>query len=468
MPGSQSTVPAAPCRFVGREKELRALDEAWARRPGLVVVYGRRRVGKTRLVTEWLRLRGARSVYYLAHLSSHGHNLKRFAQRAAEQLGDPLIARLSPTSLGDLLAILARAGVEVVVIDEVTYWIRAAPIVLSELQEFVDHYLPGSRMLLVLTGSLVGVMEHEVLGGGSPLHARAATRLKLEQLEFRYLREFVPRWSSVDRVRLYAVVGGIPFYLCLVAGAESLEEALRRLIVGPGAPLREEKDMLLREELRDPHVYNAVLSALARGYDTPYRVAQATGLDPSHVSKYLHVLAHLSIVEKRVPLFKKKGRYAIRDPVIRSWFGLVEPVLELLEIGEEGRALEKIASMLDQYAAATWEDLVRQHLLRLYAPRGYQRAGFLEHRGEELDVAILDEAGKRAIVAEVEWSTLSLGEAERLRRTALEKAYRLLPGGYSVEGAYVAARGLRGGPRPPWLLLPGDLDSPAGVGAEAS
>ncbi len=456
----ESRVPEQPgvCSFVDREEELEALDRAYRERPGLAVVYGRRRVGKTRLIWEWLKRRRVKAVYFLAHLSSHEHNLKMLAERAAGQLGDPLIAKVTPRSLGDLLTLMARSGADVVVIDEFTYWVRAAPRVASELQEFVDTQLPSTGLLVVISGSLVGVVERKILGGGSPLYARARLRLRLHPLKYRDAARMLSRMGPEDRVRVYSLVGGIPFYLCLVAGPRNAGEAVWRLVIEPGAPLRVERDLLLREELRDPHAYNAILSAIARGHTTPARIAAVTGLDPSHTHKYLAVLEALEFVSRETPLFKRKGRYRIADPILRSWYGLVEPVSELLELGLAREAFKAIMARLDEHVAPAWEELVKLHLLEAWAPEGYTLAGRLEHRGEELDVALVNTVERKAVVAEVKWSHLTLREAEALRRTAASKAYRLLPKGYTVTETYVAARSVSGGEGADWIITPANIE----------
>ncbi len=429
------------CPFTDRNKELHALEQAYENRPGLVVVYGRRRVGKTRLIAEWLaRLAGKKHVYYLAHLSSHDHNLELFAERAAQQLGDPVLARTRPRNLATLITLIERGGAEVIVIDEFTYWVRSSPRVLSELQEYIDLYLGESNVLLIVSGSLVGVMEKSVLGGGSPLYARASTRLRLGELPYKYVQRIVPGLSSSDRVRLYALVGGIPFYLCMARRANSVVDIVEGLLVSPGAPLLYEKDLLLREELRDPHSYNAILSALAKGYDTPSKISQVTGIEPAHIHKYLSVLEYLGFVEKRTPLFKKKGKYTIRDPVLRTWYSLVEPVLELIEIGVFEKAIAYILSRLDSFTSPVWESIARQHLLSLYAGKGFTLPGFLEHKGVEVDIVVLNTRDRQAVIGEAKWGRLSRREAERIRNEAFRKAAQLLPREYSIVDTYVAAR----------------------------
>ena len=450
------------CRLVDRRVELEALNRAYRKRPGLMVVYGRRRVGKTRLIREWLSgFVEGKSVYSLAHLAGHTYNLRMMAERAGAQLGDPLLAELAPDRLDVLLELLARAGVEVVVIDEFTYWARSSPRVLSELQVFVDERLESTGLLVVISGSLIGVLERAVLGGGSPLYARARWRLRLSPMGFEWLRGFVPQMTPEDRVRLYALVGGVPFYLCLAREASSLEDVVDMLFLDPAAPLGYEKDLLLREELREPHTYNSILSAIARGYDTPSRIAQVTGLEPGHVHKYLSVLESLGMVERETPLFRRRGRYRIADPILRTWYTLLEPVNDLIELGRQEEARRAILSRMDEYTAPTWEHLVKAHLTRLLAGEGYTLAGRLEHRGEEVDVALVNPEEKRAVVAEAKWSTLAPQEASRIRRRTLAKAARLLPRGYTVEEAFVAARNIAGGTRPPWTITPEDLEEHA-------
>lgn len=445
MPGSVSTVPKMPCRFVDRDDELRSLSRA-SEKGGLVVVYGRRRVGKTRLVLEWLRREGLRHVFYVSHLTSHEHNLRLMAERAAEQLGDPIIREASPKTLTALMGLVLRAGAEAVVIDEFTYWAKASPRVLSEMQEFVDQYLPRLGGTVVITGSVLGVMMRGVLGGGSPLYGRAVARLRLGPLRFPYLKDLLPKLSPVERVATYSLVGGIPFYLCALSSSSSIEEVIEYLIASPTPLLLDEKDLILREEFRDPHTYAAILSAIAKGYGTPAKIAQVTGIDSSHTHKYLAVLEYLGIVKRSVPLFKKKGRYVIADPVIRTWYTLIEPVTELIEMGEYGKVKDEVLRRLPTHTAPTWESLVREYLLRKYLPQGFTVAGRLEHKGAEVDVVILNTSEKKAVVAEVEWSSGTLRDAERLADEARRKAEALLPSKYEVVATYAALREVKGGP----------------------
>jgi len=440
---STSGYSTVKCSFIDRHRELGVLSRAYSERPGFIVVYGRRRVGKTRLLLEWLRNISGRKVYYLAQLSSHQHNLRLLAETASQQLGVEWLTGITPQRLSSLLSMLANIGVEIVVIDEFTYWVRAAPLVVSELQEFVDLELPKTDMLLVVAGSLMGVMKRDLLGGGSPLYARTTTRLVLYPLDYRYLKCFLPHLSPQDRVRVYSLIGGLPYYACLLTGSRSFDEIIEKLF-SPGSPLIYEKDLVLREELQEPQTYNAVLSALAQGYNTPSRIADVAGIDPGHANKTLHVLEYLGFVRRERPLFRKKGYYVIADPILRTWYTLVEPVIYLLEMGREKVAWATIASRIDYYTALVWEELVRSHLAEKFSPRGYTLVGRLVHKGEEIDIALLNPEEKKAILGEAKWSKLRWKDVVRIAGSIYEKAERILPQGYRLEEVIVAVRELTG------------------------
>ncbi len=425
--------------FVDRERELEALERCWLERPCFVVVYGRRRIGKTRLVKEFLK--GRKHVYFFAQLTNHRDNLRRLASAVADALGFEELKSMEFESLDKLLTLVARFEKDlVVVLDEFSYWVRVAPRVLSELQLFVDEVLPNTKMMLVVVGSVYTVMVKEILSGGSPLYGRAKAKLLVKELDPLYIKEFVPRYSPEDRVRIYALFGGVPYYLRLIDDRKSLRENVKDLILAPYAPLRYEKDFVLREEFRDVHTYNAILSAIAKGFDTPSRIADVLGLDRGYVAKCLYILEELNIVSREVPLFSRRAlRYVISDPILRTWYNIVEPVLHLLELELVDEALEIVMRRLDNYVAKVFEELVRRILFQIYAKQGFTEVGRVVHRGEEIDIVFLDPERRRAIAVEVKWSDVKYEEALRELRKLQNKAFRLLSG-YTIEKTMLVVR----------------------------
>ncbi|UXD22606.1 hypothetical protein IPA_06665 [Ignicoccus pacificus DSM 13166] len=409
-----------------REEELRALSSLSP--PSFAVVYGRRRVGKTRLLREWIG--NKKAVYYYSQLATHETNLNELARKASKELGDPMLARLKFESLRDLLELIAlRMGDGIIVIDELGFWIRGDSRVLSELQEFVDLVLPKTNVILVVTSSLMSVFVRGVLGGGSPLYARTSLRLHLKPLSFEHLKEFMPSWKAEERLKLYSMVGGIPYYLCLAR--RSLEETLEYFL-GLGGPLRDEKDLLLSEEFRDPSSYSSVLSALAKGYRRITEISQVTGLDKGHVSKILNTLETLGYVRKEKVLFTKRSLYEVADPVLRFWYSCIEENLELLELNF-GEGLKEVSRCLEVLVPKVWEEVVGEWVVKNYSKLGFSEVGRAIKGREELDVVALNEKEKRALVVEVKWSELSDSEYEKVKKNTLRKAALIVPRKYEVE-----------------------------------
>ena len=449
-----------PGRLVDRGVELGRLRGLWdSGEPGLVVVYGRRRVGKTRLLLEWLR--GRRHAYYQAGLWGGSANLEGLVEAAAEGLGLPVLREASPRGLRgffQLLAGLLGGERAAVVIDEFTYWLRVEPGVVSELQYVVDHVLPGTRLLVVLAGSLVGLMQREVVGGGSPLYGRARLRLRLGELAPWCTPFFAPRYGARELVEAYALLGGVPFYLRLLDDSLEPLEAFLALF-GPGGVLEDEPLFLLREEFRDPHPYLALLRALAQGARRPGEAAQLAGLPSSHATRYLHVLADLGLVEAEPLLFQRRRRlYRVADKALASWLRVVEPIRHLLSEGAPG-AREEAARRAGLRAAEAWEELARLHALSVLAPGLGIRpveAGRLIHRGEEVDFVALDHGSRQVLAVEAKWGTLGPGEAEAVARRTLAKLHAALPTRlheYRVHVAIYAAEA-RGEQRlPDWATL---------------
>jgi len=218
-----------PGRFIIREAELEALRAAWEGRPGLVIIYGRRRIGKTRLTLEWLRRHSEvrRYAYYHVVPAKHEVNLAGLATSLEEHLGIRGLSKVSFRGIDSLLELVSQyVSDAAIVIDEFTYWVRAEPRVVGELQRFVDHVLPSTKLMLVLTGSLVGVMFRDVLGGGAPLYGRASSRIKLGELRLRDLRMVHPSLSLEDLFLTYVTFGGVPFYHVLIRGYKDVAEAI--------------------------------------------------------------------------------------------------------------------------------------------------------------------------------------------------------------------------------------------------
>ncbi len=429
--------------FIDREQELEWLNKLWKTGlPGFIIVYGRRRIGKTRLLMEWIKDKP--HVYYQCLPVSDDVNLSRLARTIGEQLGLDVFYRVSFSGLNDILELLSRVFRDklVIVLDEFTYWARYSSKVLGELQYFIDHILPTTRYMLVVCGSLVGVMHRSILSYGSPLYGRRTGSLKLNQLEPWYIKYFVKIKNKTDRVRVYALVGGLPHYLTYIYGLTSLKEVVNKLFGARISPIYDEPYMLFREEFRNPEIYYSIVSAIAHGHNRLSSIADYTGIERTHLPKYLRTLMDLDYIEYVVPIFSKRGRYRVKDPILRTWFKLIEPRLYLVEAGDYDRVVNEVLAEIDTLASQVFEDIARRYVVRKHVPLFKSNnivVGPYIYKGIEIDLVILSKKEKRAHVYEIKWSDLSKKDLEREFKKLEQKIEKTILREYDVQ-KYIIAR----------------------------
>lgn len=371
--------------FVGRDAELQHLQRAYRSEASeFIVVYGRRRVGKTELLLR--SLQGRPGIYAMGKTAPAALQLRELLQQAARVLDEPLLAAMSTTSWKEaLMAIVARfrgPGKLVLVLDEFQWMVGASPELPSVLQELWDlRWRDAGNLVLVLCGSFVGFMEREILGRKSPLFGRRTSQIELGPFPYHEAARFHSGWSLVERTRAYFVCGGIPAYLRRFDPARSVDQNIEEQLLGEFAPLFREPDFLLREELREVDSYYAVLRALAAGSHTSADIAALTGLPERSLHYYVQQLDELGYVARRHPLHggapaKRAVRYVLEDPLLRFWFRFVFPNLSFLQQGGPRRAFkERIAPELPAYEGLCFERLCREALPQLYRAEGLT-AGF--------------------------------------------------------------------------------------------
>lgn len=277
--------------FVDRKRELEFLEELWEKENSFLPVYGRRRVGKTRLIKEFMRNKP--SVYYLARNSTYSDNLREFSRAVLEAFPSAFLSETSFSSFSDVFRYLAEKGKVVVVIDEFPYLIQSDKRVLSEFQYIVDEIVRTSNLHLILVGSSVGMMEEHVLSQKSPLYGRRDGQIKLSPLGF------FDSWKLLgvdveEAVQIYGVTGGIPAYLELFERFEDV----KRLAFDKRGFLYAEGDFLLSSELREPRVYRLILKAVAEGKRRFNEISTYTGIPRSNLFKYVEVLERLGFLKR--------------------------------------------------------------------------------------------------------------------------------------------------------------------------
>lgn len=402
-------------RFIDRDAELGFLEATWQRPEAqLLIVLGRRRVGKTALLRHFAGRHAV--VHYVATRLPEAQQLAELGEAVGQALGDPLLTENGFRDWRQVFTVVAggrqRAAL---ILDEFPYLIEANPALPSLLQRAWDETLAASDAWLVLCGSSVAMMERETLDARAPLYGRRTGQLRLPPLPFDAVRQFVPRYSFEDAIRTHAVFGGIPHYLQMLDPSRPLLTNIRDRVLGVGAPLREEVEFLLRQELVETRIYFGILAAIAAGKEKLGEIVNATHLPQGNVSKYLAVLQSLGLVVRDVPASEhhpeksKRGLYRIADPFVRFWFRHVRRSWNRLEAGQVEVVLHDIGADLDQLAAASYEDLCRQLVAaRGIGPRRWNRVGRWWNRSDEIDVVGFGDGGG-LLAGEAKWSSKPVG-----------------------------------------------------------
>ena len=361
-------------RFVGRERELAALGRLYKEDSfQMPVIYGRRRVGKTSLINRFID--GKPAIFFSARETSAKENLAalsraiaNFEQGGAGALADEA-APLFPSFEVAFARVfqLAQNCRLVFVIDEFPYLAKSDSAVSSILQHAIDHRDEDCRLFLVLCGSSMSFMEHQVLGYKSPLYGRRTAQIKVEPFDVCQASLLLAGASPEEVVAWYGIAGGIPLYLEQFDSSLSLERNLSHNVLRTDSFLFGEPDAFLQQELREPAKYNAVIQAIAQGEGVLSNISDVAGLDRTAVSGYLKSLMELGVVKREVPVVdanKKKVRYALSDNLFRFWYRFVPRYLTPLQAGREDAVAALVATdHLSTFLGPVFEDVCRQWLV---------------------------------------------------------------------------------------------------------
>lgn len=415
--------------FVNRTEELDLLERRLnSGKAEFIVVYGRRRVGKTALLLEFIRRNGG--IYLLARETSKLDNLKRFSERLAESFGDELLRKNPFQSWDAFFEYLHQKSREkrvVVMIDEFPYLVKGDRSLPSILQEYWDLKFSKEELYLVICGSSVSMME-KLLGYRSPIYGRRTGQLKLHPLDFFNARSFLPKYSMEEFVEAYSILGGTPAYLLEFSDDKSLEENLSDYYFKPDSFLYGDAFFVLREELDEPRNYFAIMEAIARGKTTLGEIMAETGLERSLIGKYLSVLIELELVRRETPVTasrkSRRGRYYINDPYFTFWFRYVHPNIDLIETNQGELLVNKVVDDLPAHVGRIFEDVVRQLIFKLNKAGVFRftKIGRWWHKKEEIDLVALDEGEKRALFIEVKWKELREKDGSRILRDLERKS----------------------------------------------
>ncbi len=356
--------------FYCREEELQTMNRRYEKgRFECIVIYGRRRVGKTALINEFCK--GKPTIYFSALNASSQENLEALS-KAIYTCKNP-DSSAAPTyrnyddALDEITAMAKRQRL-VFVIDEYPYLAKAEKSFSSRLQHIIDRQWQDSRLYLILCGSSMSFMEYQVLGYESPLYGRRTAQLKIHALTYREMTRFHPNLSAQDQALLYGVTGGIPHYINKLDVEGDLDKALLENLFNASAYLFEEPENLLKQELREPAMYNSIISAIAGGAVRLNEIATKVGPESGVCTKYLKVLLDLGILKKETPITEKPGKktvYMIDDNFFRFWYRFVPRNMSVIGAGRMRLVYEQAAKKYyPDYMGLVFEKMCREYLTR--------------------------------------------------------------------------------------------------------
>lgn len=360
--------------FVGRERELSTLERLYTTGSfQMPVIYGRRRVGKTSLITHFIE--GKPAVYFSARESTARENLEALSVAIGRLEPDGLLkASDAPSPVFatfeqafEYVFDLAAERRIVFVIDEYPYLAESDRSVSSVLQHLIDGRKEKSKLFLILCGSSMSFMEHQVLGYKSPLYGRRTAQIKVEPFDILQASQLLAGIKAENLVTWYGIAGGVPLYLQQIDQEKGIEENLALNVFQPDAFLYGEPDAFLQQEVREPARYNAIIRAIAEGEGRLSDIASVSGIDRTAVATYLKNLIELGIVRQELPVVdanRKKMRYALADNLFRFWYRFVPRYLTPLQAGRAAEVAELVCeNHLSTFTGPVFEEVCRQWLL---------------------------------------------------------------------------------------------------------
>lgn len=405
-------------KFIGRKAELAKLNAEYERDGSFVVIYGRRRVGKTTLIKEFLKKKTA--FYFLATEELETQSMKRLAGVIARTTKNSLLQKASFSDWMDLFQVIADYEPEqkkVLVIDEFPYLVKTNPAFPSILQNAWDELLKDSNIMLILSGSLIGMMQKHALSYDSPLYGRRTSQMRLAPLPFTdiYAVQDLPFDKAVEQ---YAVTGGVPKYLEFFQDDRNLLDQIKDVVLSKNGFLYEEPNFLLKSESMTAVNYFSIIKAIADGNHKLGKIAGVLGQETSALTPYLSTLSELGFIEKRTPITEKnpeksrKGLYFIADNFIRFWFRYVYPYKGELELDNMQIVLDEIQKdFIGKFVAFAYEDICKDIFAKLckdgavsFTPSRIGSYWLNDFDGDtEIDVMAVDQQNKRIFAGECKY-----------------------------------------------------------------
>ncbi len=438
--------------FIGRERELRSLQELYDKDGfGMTIVYGRRRIGKSTLIAEFIK--DKKAIFYTATKVGAQRNLELFSKQAAEVL-DPVVSNAvfeTYEAVFDFISKKMPPEKLIIVIDELPYWAEKDEALLSVIQKYIDTEWKDRQLMIILCGSSLSFMENKVMSEKSPLFGRRDSQIKLEAFPYRDAALFVPEYSAEDKAICYGITGGVAKYLSMLDGGKSLDDNIKRLFFCTDGYLYDETRNLLTQEFSDITLVNNIIEQIASGENTVNNIAAKVREKEPTVLYSLDKLISVGLVEKKKCITEEKNRkktqYVLKDHMFKFWYEFIPKAHSVIELGQGDIYYEKaVKPKLHSFMGSVFEDMCRYYTLE----QGIQGhfGSFITQSGAwwgtelienadgeksqqsaDIDIVAISETDKTAVVGECKFKNekIDKGVCDNLLRRA-----RLLSPKYKV------------------------------------
>ncbi|QOY53241.1 ATP-binding protein [Candidatus Sulfurimonas baltica] len=420
--------------FVNRTNELKALEDEYKKSDATFsVMYGRRRVGKTSLLSKYIESKP--SIYLYITLSDLNSQLSAFTQQIRQFAPLSIAKHLKFDSFEEALEFLATLELEkklVLVIDEYQYLTQLDKTFSSKLQKIWDMSLINSNIHLILCGSVLSMMHSEVLAYNAPLYGRRTSQFHIKAIKFNYLQEFLPGSTKLELMQIYASFGSIPKYLNEYDSSMDFMQNIEQKILNKNSYLYSEGNFLLKDEISDARSYFSILESISKGNTKIGHIGASLGLASSYLTKYMQRLIELDIIEKEVPvtetnpLKSKFGRYKIKDKFLNFWFFYVFKNYNFLEIEQKRAVLDEIElNFNDRFVSFAFEDYVVEDILE--NPKKYldfipTKVGRWWNNKEEIDIVAFDD--ENICFIECKWQNRV--DEEKVKEKLMQKSINIV------------------------------------------
>ncbi len=411
--------------FINREYELNHLNIEYRKNtPKFIIIYGRRRVGKTSLIEEFLKDKKD-YMYYLADQQVEHQQIEDFKQQVYAYTKDEFLAKTIFKNWDQFFSYLTKTIPKekriILAVDELTYIIKSNPAFPSILQKYWDQFFSKTNIFLIMSGSLVGLMLKKVLNYNSPLYGRRTSQIHLEPFNFKLSSKFMKKYNIENKILFYSITGGVAKYLIMIE-EKNISKFLKLKFIEKEGFFYQEGMFLMSQEFKNPNVYLSILKSIALGNTKLNEISNFVGKDSKKISRYIDVLHAIGIVKREVPITKdplkfRRGIYKIEDNYLRFWFKFIFPNKSKIEIRDTNEVFASIMSNLPFYTSFVFEDICKEFLMELNRQKkilsfskiggwwGFYRDKHNTRKELEIDLVALDEKTKQILFGECKWKS---------------------------------------------------------------